>query len=215
MDRKALLAEFIGTFTLVFLGAGAGALASASGIGILGVALAHGIALMVIVYAWGEVSGAHVNPAVTVSLAATGRMAWSAAGGYIGAQLVGAAAAGFLLRFLLGTTGGLGMTLPGSGVTALQAVVVEAVLTFFLVTAVFGSAVAKRNGTAAGLAIGFVLAADILMGGSLTGASMNPARTFGPALAMMDFESIWIYAVGPVAGGLAAAFAYDRLVLKG
>jgi aquaporin TIP len=106
------------------------------------------------------------------------------------------------------------MTLPAAGVSPLQATVLEAVLTFFLVTAVFGTAVAHRNGNAAGLAIGFVLAMDILMGGSLTGASMNPARSFGPALAMGDFQSFWIYIVGPLAGGAVAALIYDNLILK-
>lgn len=214
MQSKPFFAELIGTFTLIFIGAGAGALAASSGGGIVSVALAHGIALMVIVYAWGTVSGAHVNPAVTFSLAITGKTSWSDAIQYWVAQLLGAALGGFLLRFLLGTTGNLGMTLPAAGVSTLQAVVLEAVLTFFLVTAVFGTAVAGHNGNAAGLAIGFVLAMDILMGGSLTGASMNPARSFGPALAMGDFQSFWIYIVGPLAGGAVAALIYDNLILK-
>jgi MIP family channel proteins len=214
MNIKPFFAELIGTFTLIFIGAGAGALAASSGGGIVSVAFAHGIALMVIIYAWGSISGAHVNPAVTFSLALTGKTAWSDAVQYWIAQLIGGALGGFLLRFLLGTTGNLGMTLPAAGVSALQAVLLEAVLTFFLVTAVYGSAVAGRNGNAAGVAIGFVLAMDILMGGSLTGASMNPARTFGPALAMGDFQSFWIYIVGPLAGGAVAALIYDNLILK-
>lgn len=214
MGTKALVAEFLGTFTLVFIGAGAGALAAATGIGLVGVALAHGIALTVIVYTWGAVSGAHVNPAVSVALAAVGRIPWRQAGSYVAVQLVAAAVAGLLLSFLIGTTGNLGMTLPGRGVSVAQAVVAEAVLTFFLVTAVFGSAVAERNGNAGGLAIGLVLAMDILVGGSLTGGSMNPARTFGPALAMGNFDQIWIYAVGPLAGGALAAWVYDRVILR-
>lgn len=214
METKPLVAEFIGTFTLVFIGAGAGALAGSTGAGLLGVALAHGIALVVIVYAWGAVSGAHVNPAVSFSLALVGRIPWSRAAYFIVVQLLGAAVAGFLLRWLIGEAGNLGMTLPGAGITAIQAVVIEAVLTFFLVTAVFGSAVAERNGNAAGLAIGLVLAMDILMGGSLTGASMNPARTFGPALAMGNFDMIWVYLAGPFVGGGLAAWVYDRVILK-
>lgn len=214
MHTKSLLAEFIGTFTLIFIGAGAGALASTNGGGIVAVALAHGIALMVIIYAWGSVSGAHVNPAVTFSLALRGKTSWASALQYWIAQLAGAAVAGFALRFTIGTTGNLGMTLPAAGVSALQATVLEAILTFFLVISVFGTAVANRNGNAAGLAIGTVLAMDILMGGSLTGASMNPARTFGPALAMGDFQSFWIYIVGPLAGGAVAALIYDNLILK-
>lgn len=214
MEPKPLVAEFLGTFTLVFIGAGAAALAGATGIGLVGVALAHGLALTVIVYAWGAVSGAHVNPAVSVALAAVGRIPWRQAGMFVAVQLAGAAVAALFLSFLIGTTGNLGMTLPGRGVSVAQAVVAEAVLTFFLVTAVFGSAVAERNGNAGGLAIGLVLAMDILVGGSLTGGSMNPARTFGPALAMGNFDQIWIYAVGPVAGGTLAAWLYDRFILR-
>lgn len=215
MKAKPFLAELIGTFTLIFIGAGAGALAGSSGGGIVAVALAHGVALMVIIYAWGAISGAHVNPAVTFSLAVTGKTSWADAVQYWIAQFIGAALGGFVLRFIIGTTGNLGMTLPAASITVTQAVVLEAVLTFFLVTAVFGTAVANRNGNAAGLAIGFVLTMDILMGGALTGASMNPARSFGPAIAMGDFSAIWIYFVGPLAGGAVAAFVYDRLILKG
>jgi glycerol uptake facilitator-like aquaporin len=155
-----------------------------------------------------------VNPAVTFGVALVGRMDWGKAVRYWIAQLVGAAVAGYLLLFLIGTTGSLGMTLPAASVSPIQAVVIEAVLTFFLVVAVFGSAVAGRNGNAAGAAIGLVLAMDILMGGSLTGASMNPARTFGPALAMLQFQDIWIYIVGPFLGGGLAALVYDRLYLR-
>lgn len=214
MKTKPFLAELLGTFTLVFIGAGAAAMAGANGGGIVAVALAHGTALMVIIYAWGSVSGAHVNPAVTFALALTSKISWADAAQYWIAQLLGGAIAGYVLLFALGDAGGnLGMTLPAAGVSAAQAIVIEAVLTFFLVTAVFGSAVANRNGNATGLAIGFVLTMDILMGAALTGASMNPARSFGPALAHFDFQSFWIYIVGPVVGGSAAALLYDRVFL--
>lgn len=215
MSIREELAELIGTFTLVFIGAGAGALASANGAGLVGVALAHGIALTVIVYAWGAVSGAHVNPAVTFGLAISGRFAWGQAVRYWIAQLLGGALAGLLLLAFLGRQGNLGMTVPAAGVAAWQAIGLEAVLTFFLVIAVFGSAVAERNGNAAGLAIGLVLAMDILMGGSLTGASMNPARSLGPALAMGDLGTLPIYFLGPGLGGGVAALVYDRLFLRG
>lgn len=214
MRGREELAEAIGTFTLVFIGAGAGALATTSGIGIVGVALAHAIALAVIVYAWGAVSGAHVNPAVTFGVALVGRMPWARAIRYWVVQLLGAGVAGLLLRALIGTEGRLGMTIPGPGVGLWQAVVVEAVLTSFLVTAVFGSAIAGRNGNAAGLAIGLVLGMDILMGGTLTGASMNPARSFGPAIALMDFGALPIYFIGPLLGGGLAAWLYDRVFLR-
>jgi len=210
------LAEAVGTFTLVFIGAGAMALAVAgnSSAGLVGVALAHGIALVVIVFAWGAISGGHVNPAVTFGLALAGRFPWVKALRYWVAQLLGAAVASYLLLFLIGPQGNLGMTLPAASVSTVQAIVIEAVLTFFLVTAVFGSAVAGRNGNAAALAIGLVLTMDILMGGALTGASMNPARSFGPALAMGNFSSLYIYFVGPLVGGGLAALFYDRVYLR-
>jgi MIP family channel proteins len=216
MDIKAALAELIGTFTLVFIGAGAGALAAVSGGGIVGVALAHGLALMVIVYAWGSISGAHVNPAVTFGVAVAGRMDWPKAISYWVAQFAGAAAAAYLLAWLLDSNANLGATIgsltptetnPGD---AAKVIVLEGVLTFFLVTAVFASGIHNRNGNLAGVAIGLVLAMDILMGGALTGASMNPARTFGPALAMNDFGYLWMYIVGPLAGGGIAALLYDK-----
>jgi MIP family channel proteins len=214
-NLKPALAELIGTFTLTFIGAGAGALAGSNGGGILAVALAHGVALMVIVYAWGAVSGAHVNPAVTFGLALTGKIDWTRAVWYWVAQLIGAAIAAYLLAYLVGASTGLGATVGSlTENDPVKTLVVEAVLTFFLVTAVFGTAVSGRNGNAAGLAIGFVLAMDILMGGSLTGASMNPARTFGPALASGDISYFWMYLVGPFAGAAAAAFLFDRVFLN-
>jgi MIP family channel proteins len=214
-NTKSAIAELIGTFTLVFIGAGTGAIAATSGGGLLAVALAHGLALVVIVYAWGSVSGAHVNPAVTFGLALTGRVDWGKAVVYWIAQLVGAAIASYLLLFLLGPDTTLGQT-TGSFTLASPAktVVLEAVLTFFLVIAVFGSAVAGRNGNAVGLAIGLVLTMDILMGGPLTGASMNPARTFGPALAMGNFSYLWMYLAGPFLGGGAAALLYNAMFVE-
>jgi MIP family channel proteins len=217
-NMKQMLAELIGTFTLVFIGTGAGALATASGGGIVGVALAHGLALTVIVYAWGPISGAHVNPAVTFGIALAGKMDWTKALQYWVAQLVGAAIAGYTLSYLLtgtaniidgATTGTLTYTDPA------RVIILEAILTFFLVIAVFGSAVAGRNGNAFGIAIGFVLAMDILCGGKLTGASMNPARTFGPALALgrEHLAYFWMYVVGPLVGGGIAGVLYGSLFL--
>ena len=214
-NQKSYLAEFIGTFTLVFIGAGAGALAGpeASGVGTLGVALAHGFALLVIVYAWGSVSGAHVNPAVTFGIALTGRMPWGKAVGYWAAQFLGGIAAAYLLYYLIGTTGNLGSTTGSlTNVDPVKTVIVEAVLTFFLLIAVFASGVAGRSGNAAGVAIGLVLTMDIIMGGALTGASMNPARTFGPALAMRDFSYLWMYFVGPLLGGGLGALIYNQIL---
>lgn len=211
-NLKPALAELIGTFTLTFIGAGAGAVGGRIG-GALGVALAHGVALMVIIYAWGAVSGAHVNPAVTLGLAVTGKIDWMKAAYYWIAQFVGAALAAYLLLYLVGSAELVNGATIGDLTKAdpLKTIVIEAVLTFFLVTAVFATAVNGRNGNAAGFAIGFVLVMDILMGGPLTGASMNPARTFGPALATLDFSYLWMYIVGPALGAVGAAFLYDRV----
>jgi MIP family channel proteins len=216
-NSKAALAELIGTFTLVFIGAGAGATAGLSGIGVQGVALAHGVALLVIVYAWGSISGAHVNPAVTLGVAAAGRMPWPKAIIYWVAQFAGAVVAAFLLRWLLPTDSDLGQTVgsltKGPGADAAKVVVIEAILTFFLLCAVFASGIFGRNGNVAGIAIGLVLTMDILAGGVLTGASMNPARTFGPAMAANDFSYFWMYLVGPAIGGLAGALLYNSVFL--
>lgn len=202
-DLKPSIAELIGTFILVFIGAGAGALGSG---GIAGVALAHGVALMVIVYTVGAVSGAHVNPAVTFGVAVAGKIKWRRAVWYWVAQVVGAVLAALILRFVLGgQAGSLGATTLGSGTSPIQGLVIEAVLTVFLAMSVLVSGVLGKNGNLAGVAIGLVLTMDILMGGSLTGASMNPARTLGPAIVTANFADVWIYLVGPLAGGAVAA----------
>ena len=213
-NLKPALAELLGTFMLVFLGAGAGALAGTNGGGIVAVALTHGLALMIIIYAFGIISGAHVNPAVTLALAVTRKITWERAVWYWLAQIIGATLAAFLLAYLVGTDTGLGATV-GSLTTSdpLKAAITEAILTFFLIAAVFGTGVSGRNGNAVGVAIGLVLTADILMGGALTGASMNPARTLGPALATGDLSYLWIYIVGPLVGAVAAALLYDMVFL--
>jgi MIP family channel proteins len=218
MDKsmRATIAEFIGTFTLVFIGAGAGSLAGSNGIGQTGVAIAHGVALMVIIYSWGWVSGAHVNPAVTLGALVGGKVNIGTAIGYWIAQFAGAAVAAYTLNFLLSSPASLGETTGSLTATdPTKAIIIEAILTFFLVTAVYSNGIAGKNGNIVGVAIGFVLIADILMGGSLTGASMNPARTFGPALVKNDFSYIHIYLIGPCAGGVVAALLYNNVFLSG
>ncbi|HEY2934890.1 MAG TPA: aquaporin [Acidobacteriota bacterium] len=214
-NLKPAIAELVGTFTLVFIGAGAGALAGSNGGGIVAVALAHGIALMVIIYTWGAASGAHVNPAVTLGIALAGKISWARGAIYCVAQFVGASLAAYILKYLIRNTGGLGATTGSFTGDPPRAIVIEAALTFFLMASVFSSGVAGRNGNAAGLAIGLVLTMDILMGGSLTGASMNPARTFGPALALGDLSYFWIYVVGPCVGAAAAALLYGKVFMRG
>ncbi|HEX5447339.1 MAG TPA: aquaporin [Pirellulales bacterium] len=220
MNIKAAMAELFGTFMLVLIGAGAGAQAD---VGLVGVAFAHGLALVVIIYVFGSISGAHVNPAVTFGVALAGRMDWPKAVNYWIAQLLGALAAAYLLQWILGHGTNLGATI-GSltprggeevvpGASALKVIVVEGVLTAFLVIAVFASGIHGRNGNMAGMAIGLVLTMDILMGGPLTGGSMNPARTLGPAVANGDVSYVWMYFVGPLLGGAVGALLYDKYFL--
>jgi aquaporin Z len=227
MDKttQAGIAEFFGTFTLVLLGAGAGALLPGDATGLIGVALTHGIALMFIIYTWGWISGAHVNPAVTLGVLLSGKISLGKSILYWIAQLAGGAAAAFLLVYILGSDSTLGQTIgsltPEASKTVEQmaktdpvkVIVVEAVLTFFLVCSVLSNGIAGKNGNIVGVAIGFVLIADILFGGSLTGASMNPARTFGPALAKNNMSYVWLYFVGPAIGGIVAALVYNGLFL--
>lgn len=215
MDKnmRATIAEFFGTFTLVFLGAGAGALAGTNGIGQAGVALTHGIALMFIIYTWGWVSGAHVNPAVTLGALVTGKAGIGTAISYWIAQFLGAAVAAYLLNYIVPGTN-LGQTIGDlTKSDPIRTIVVEAVLTFFLVASVFSNGIAGKNGNVVGIAIGLVLTADIMMGGSLTGASMNPARTFGPALVKQDFSYLHLYFIGPAIGAVLAALIYNTIFL--
>jgi MIP family channel proteins len=224
---EQLVAEFIGTFALVFIGAGSVVLASPAGTGVLGVALAHGLVLAVMVSVLGHISGAHFNPAVTVALFVVRKIDGWRTLLFIGTQLVAGIAAALALRGVLpsvlwqpsGGEASIGNTTVNEafGMTTTTAVLLEAVLTFFLVIAVFGTAVDDRGafGKTAGLTIGFVLTFDILVGGQLTGASMNPARTLGPAVATARFDDWWVYVAGPLAGGTIAASLYWWGFLRG
>ena len=206
------VAEFIGTFFLVFIGVMAimGDAKFGTNIGLIGVALAHGLALAGAIAAVGGVSGAHVNPAVTISLAATGKVAWNDVPGYIVSQLVGALVAVLLARTLLGDVADLGACLPGAGISEGTALMTEIVLTFLLVFVI--SSVATDPGSAgkaiAPLAIGLTVTFDILAGGPISGAAMNPARWFGPAVIGSDYTAAWVYLAGPLVGGGLGAFAY-------
>ncbi|RME50066.1 MAG: aquaporin [Caldilineae bacterium] len=211
MNTKALVAEFIGTFALVFIGAGAGALGVG---GLVGVALAHGLVVLTFAYAYGHISGTHVNPAVTFGLWVGKQIDTATAIAYVVVQLLGGIVAGLMLAFVLSgvpSASSLGATVLAPGVTPLQGLVVETILTFFLVNAVFHTAVSGKAGNAAGAAIGLTLSLDILMGGPLTGASVNPARTLGPAVASGNYSDIWLYFVGPLLGGALAALLYNAL----
>ena len=212
---SVLLAEAIGTFLFFFVGAGAVVLTAHSGDGgggLVGVALAHGLALAVLVSALGPISGGHFNPAVTLAVWITGRIDAARAGFYVAAQLAGALAAGVALRLVFPASSWEPVALgtpsldPEIGVVA--AIVIEAILTMLLLFAVFGTAIDRRAPKIGGLAIGLAVAADILMGGPLTGAAMNPARWFGPAVASGMFDDWYVWWIGPVLGAALAALIY-------
>jgi aquaporin Z len=213
------VAEFIGTFALVFVGSGILLLPPATGqpISLLEIAMAHGLILAVMVTATMRISG-HLNPAVTIGFLATRRIAPLMAGVYIAAQLLGAIIAAYVLSLVFPedafTAVRGGGTMVAQGVTTGQAYLLEAIATFFLVFVVFGTAVDPRSPKVGGLAIGFTLAAGILAIGPLTGGSLNPARSFGPALASGVWEGQVIYWLGPILGGVAAAALYEWLFLR-
>ena len=211
-------AEFIGTFALVFVGSAAIVQTRVTGgqAGLLEVALAHGLILAVMVSALMRISG-HFNPAVTVAFLVTRRIEAVMAGVYVVAQLLGAMVAAYLLRAVTPTDvfeavrgGGQSVSVD---ITFLPAVVLEAIATFFLVLVVFGTAVDAKAPKIGGLAIGLVIAADILAIGPFTGASMNPARTFGPAVAASYWEGHFIYWLGPIVGAVIAALVYEHLFM--
>ena len=223
---RRLAAEFVGTALLVFFGPGSVVAALKLGGGELDyaglgfIALAFGIVVAAVIYGFGAVSGAHINPAVSFTLAVTGRFPWVEFAPYVLAQLVGAAAGGLLIvaAFSQGAVelGGLGSTVLGDDVSYASGVVAEAVGTFILVFTIMGVAVDPRAPKGwAGLIIGLAVACAIMVVGPLTGASLNPARTFGPYLATAAFggkppwEEFSLYWVGPFIGGVAAALVYD------
>ena len=218
---SVLVAEGIGTFLFFFVGAGAVVVASqaaAGGGGLVGVALAHGLVLAVLVSAFGSISGGHFNPAVTFAIWISGRIATVRAATYWVAQLAGALAAGFALRAVFaesmwGPTN-IGSPALAEAVAPATGIVIEAVLTMLLVFTVFGTAVDRRAPRIGGMAIGLAVGADILMGGPLTGAAMNPARWFGPAVAAGVFENWYVWWIGPLLGAAIAALIYRYLLAE-
>jgi MIP family channel proteins len=217
---KQCVAEFVGTFTLIFVGIGAIANNTpGAGLGLLGVAFAHGLAIAVMVTATGAISGGQLNPAVTFGLLIGGQMDLKKSVAYWISQLAGATVAALLCRRLLGIAAVAGGTpdvgtINGVPISTLHAIVIEAVLTFFLVFVVYGSAVDARAPRIGGLAIGLTVALDIMFGGPLTGAAMNPARTFGPALASGHWNNHIVYWAGPLIGGALAGVIYGRFLIK-
>ncbi len=218
---KECAAELIGTFALCFIGAGAictNALTRGQ-VGLIGIAMAHGLVLSIAVSCTMAISGGQLNPAVTAALWATGRIKDAAeVAQYMVSQLVGAILAGFALKGLypaaVWQSVHLGAPAIGYGLTPVQGTFIEAILTFFLVFAVFGTAVDSKAPKLGGFGIGLTIAFDILMGGPLTGAAMNPARAFGPALAAGFWDNQAVYWIGPILGGLAAGWVYDKFLRK-
>ena len=208
---RSLTAEAIGTFALVFAGCGAIMVdANTSALGHVGVAISFGLVIMVMIYALGHISGAHFNPAVTFAFALGRHFPWPRVGAYWAAQLAGALAAALVLRGSLGDIAHVGATLP-SGSDG-QAFLWESVLTFFLVLVIMAVATDVRAvGEAAAIAIGGTVGLDAMFGGPVTGASMNPARSLGPAIAASDFTAIWVYLSAPLLGAAVAAAVYAFL----
>jgi aquaporin Z len=219
----AVIAEIIGTFLFFFVGIGAaGAISRAASGGnpvdpassLLVIALAHGIVLAVLVSALGAVSGAHFNPAVTAGVWIAGQMPGRRALAYMIAQLIGAILAAWFIRALFPVDVFPQLGIPRlTGVDQLQGIAIEAVLTAILLIAVFGTALDPRAARVGGLFIGLAVGVDILMGGPLTGAAMNPARWFGPAVVTGDYTDSYVWIVGPVIGAAIAALAYRFLFL--
>ena len=218
-----LLAEFIGTFALIFIGAGAAAVVGGgAGLpGVAAVAFAHGLTVMAFAFAYGTISGGHFNPSVTVAVLAAGAMRAGEAAGYVLSQLAGGILGALLLRIVLGGTGtslgtpdlahNLGLGATTLTVTPWAGYVIEAVLGFFLSTVVLGTAVAGRAGNLAPLVIGVTLILNIIMGGPLTGAAFNPARALGPMVATGNFNDAWLYLTAPIVGAIVAAVLHTGL----
>jgi len=221
-----MLAEFIGTFTLIFIGAGSICAdqylhaANGGGAGLLGIAVAHGLAIAIMVSAVGHISGGHLNPAVTIGFWVTKRIGTFHTISYWIAQLLGATAAAFLLTVVLPETVwrpvGLGTPDLAPDFTRMHGMLLEAIMTFFLVFVVFATAADAKGAFSkiAGFAIGLTITMDILLGGPFTGASMNPARSFGPALVARHWSNHGVYWVGPLVGGILAGYLYDRIYLR-
>jgi len=217
-SSKAAVAEFVGTFALIFFGAGS--IIAVQGQDLLAIALAHGLTIAIMVSCMAHVSGGVFNPAIQIALLVTGKMSPARSAIQIVAQLLGAVAAAYTLKYLAPSAAfdavDGGIPAVAAGYASGKAVLVEAVTTFFLVWAVFATAIDPRGtfSSIAGLAIGLTISLAILATGPLTGAALNPARWFGPALATTDWTNAWVWIVGPVCGGVIAGVTYWFVFLK-
>ena len=221
----AAIAELVGTFILIFGGTAVAVAAilarptAGAAYDSLAVALAFGLALVAVVAAVGHVSGAHVNPAVTLGMAATKKFPWQFVPHYVGAQLVGAVLAAFATWITFGGPARgqakLAATYPAQGVGDFQAFIVEILITFILVFVVMAVATDDRAPAAiAPIAVGFALAVGVFIAGPVTGGSVNPARSLGPMLVAGDLTSVWLYILGPIVGGVLGALLYDRTMAQ-
>ncbi|HVR12204.1 MAG TPA: MIP family channel protein [Gaiellaceae bacterium] len=206
---RRLTAELVGTFALVFAGCGAVMVESKSGaLGHVGVAITFGLVIMAMIYAVGHVSGAHLNPAVSLAFALSRHFPWTNLFGYWAAQLAGAFAAAAILRGSLGNIAHVGATLPSG--SERQSFLWELVLTFFLMFVIMAVATDTRAvGEAAAIAIGGTVGLDAMFGGPISGASMNPARSIGPAFVSGDLHALWLYILAPIAGAALGAVVYQ------
>ncbi len=219
LPRRAV-AEALGTFGLIFFGCGAVVMSSLPGAayGLLGVALVHALVLSVMITATMAVSGGHLNPAVTLGLMSVKRIDAKSGLVYIAAQLAGAVLGALTLRQVMPSgivsVGTLGTPVLANSMSFTGGIMLEAVLTFFLVSAVFGTAVSSDAPKVGGFGIGLVLFFDIMVGGTMTGAAMNPARAFGPALVSGTWFAQPVWWVGPIVGGVLAALLWEKVILK-
>ncbi|MFO0036538.1 MAG: MIP family channel protein [Planctomycetota bacterium] len=203
LPYRKLGAEFFGTFCLVFAGTGASVINEVTGgtITHVGIALTFGLIVLAMIYALGDVSGCHLNPAVTIGFALAGRFPWRSVGLYLLSQCLGAILASAVLRLMFPTSETLGATLPAG--LPLQALVLELILTLILMFVILSvSSGSQEKGLLAGVAIGSVIALEALFAGPISGASMNPARSLGPALVSGHWEHVWVYLVAPAGGAL-------------
>lgn len=208
-NMKKYIAEFIGTFALVFCGTGAVTINEVTNGSVthVGIAVTFGLIIMAMIYSVGEISGAHLNPAVTIAFAVNKTFSWKQVLPYIISQLIGGLAASLILKFLFPASALLGTTLPAG--IASQSFILEIILTFFLVFVILQVATgSKEQGMFAGLAIGSVVLLEAMFAGPISGASMNPARSFAPAIVSNHIEHLWIYLLAPLIGALLAVFFY-------
>jgi aquaporin Z len=217
---RPMVAEFVGTFFLVFAGVGAIVADAyrAGSVGLLGIAAAHGLALAVGVSATMNISGGHLNPAITIGLWSVGRVDARRAGAYVLAQLLGGIAAALAVRYtfpeMAAINSQLGTPRLADAVYQTKGILVEALLTFLLAYSVMGTAVDPRAPKIGGFGIGLTLLFCILAGGNVTGAALNPARAFGPALVSGTWTAQLIYWAGPILGGVVAMQVYERVVMQ-